>query len=277
LLRTALADYEYAIDYYGFASDDRPDYVVFSAEQWSALRRAYEQAMNVVAAARSLVAPTMGLVIQPPNVDSLRRNDIGLVVDVLLGRPLQADPGVELEGPAGPDFLYTVVLMFEGLRLQPAITLGSGWDDGAPDFVVATRLTKLADCRVQARTDRTQRYLTLVARCYLHGLLPELAAVSRAAMEACLDDVAPDEAVIAKLGRARPGGRVTLGARLEFCRATGLLDGPTFKAAELVANAGNDVLHQTDAIAPPADDVLDALVNVLNSLASSTDGAAGAT
>ncbi len=276
-LDEAYEGYTYGVSYYGFALDGPPTCIDLDRTRWNDLQRVYRQAKLVADVARTLLHPPDGELSEPAAVTEGRKLAQEFQVYSILNYPLlREDPGGDLEGPAAAYHLYEATLLFEVARLLPGIheeRLQEGFTRMRvdTDHVLAERINRLVKHRIQLPNHRTASYLSLVARCYLLGMRSELAAVSRAALETALEEFAPDELVRKKLGADR-GGKVGLSRRIDYCRAEGVFDRDTERAASAVKNAGDDVLHFVPGTEPTPEVLLDSLVQALAALGQASRG-----
>lgn len=131
--------------------------------------------------------------------------------------------------------------------------------------VVVGRLQALLKYIVATGNDRTRAYLARVARCYCLDHRPELAVMCRAVLDTALQDIAPDEAVRAKLG-GKPSERVGLSKRLEFVDANDLIQGPSREAMARLKKAGDDAVHVAPGLEPEPEVLIGDLVSALTAI-----------
>lgn len=138
---------------------------------------------------------------------------------------------------------------------------------GAPDRM-AGRMLELLNYVTRSESMRVQAYLGRVAECYVRGMKPEFAVMSRAVLQSALEDAIPEERAreILQIEERR---RVGLSAWINAARLDDVLDGETEAAARRVKSAGDDAAHEFPQLAPDPETVLKDLVDVLEHLASS--------
>jgi hypothetical protein len=130
---------------------------------------------------------------------------------------------------------------------------------------VADRLEALTKYLVGSQNERSNAYLSLVARSYCLDHPTELAVMCRASLDTALQDVAPDEIVKAKLGgTARE--RVGLEKRLDFIGSLGLVSEENLAAMIRVKKAGDQAAHLTPGMEPTSESLLQDLVSSLNAI-----------
>jgi hypothetical protein len=112
--------------------------------------------------------------------------------------------------------------------------------------------------------ERTSSYLAAVSRCYLLGLVPEMAVMARAVMESALEERIEEESVRARVGPDR--GRVGLGQYIEYAFAEGIFDHATREAAKRLKSKGDDAIHSAPGLEGSGEGILDDLHRVLDAL-----------
>jgi hypothetical protein len=286
LLRRAYEDLALGITSLGLDHPEQPPDSALDAGHWAKLQQAYAGAMQVAGAACSLLAPSKGISLYaPPTTERCLDADVARAlyeINQSTGREAADGPGPcdSITHPAAPYHVFVTTLLLEVVRLLPGISKERMDEDFSPtvvktDQALVERVEALVGHLARSPAERSSRYLRLVSRCYLLGLVPELAVMARAAVEAALEDVGTDESI-----RQRVGGKhaVGLGQRIEYCRSVGIFDSTAYKSAMRLKDDGDDTVHNVPQHAPPADETLMRLMTVLRALechAGSGDSPAG--
>jgi len=134
----------------------------------------------------------------------------------------------------------------------------------------ADRLIDLAALLSLEVRGRVRAHLAWAVRLYLVGQEPRFAVACRTALEAALEEAAPDDVVRKNLGIER-WRRVGLGARIEYAHREGLLSDEAAEAARTLKNQGDEVLHVLPHLAPGFDTSITRLAVVLKALSSSAE------
>lgn len=127
---------------------------------------------------------------------------------------------------------------------------------------VASRLLDLLEFLVRTRGERAREYLCRVATCYVRDMLPEMAVMSRAVMEAGLQLPAVEERLDANLkvkSKRRPG----LGDWIEAAYEVEVLDDEGRRRADAIKTAGDNAIHKVPKQTPDPRSILESLRIVL--------------
>lgn len=152
---------------------------------------------------------------------------------------------------------------------QTAVQVYAYPDFGSPPAQVASRLLDLLEFLVRTKGERTRQYLTRVASCYVRGMLPELAVMARAVMEAALKGL---PSVDERLGQQASGRRANLADRIEAAVREGILDTEGRIAAGRIIEAGNHAIHRRPQLALEAHAILADLRLVLTQVQGYEEG-----
>jgi hypothetical protein len=129
---------------------------------------------------------------------------------------------------------------------------------------LASRVVSLTQFACRVKSPRATKYLSRVSRCYIYGMIAEMALMTRATLEAVLHDRIPEEQVRAIQGVAS-NRRVGLGDYIAAASRT-ILDDQAGKAATLIKRAGDDAIHVDYELTADPETILEALVAVLTSI-----------
>lgn len=130
--------------------------------------------------------------------------------------------------------------------------------------VLADAVVQLTRYVARVRSQRAIQYLSRVSRCYLYDMTPELAVMSRGALEALLEEALPEDQVRAVRGIPKHL-RVGLADYIEVASGTILSDSAA-TAARRVKQYGDDTVHFSTEAVGSADEILRQLVTVLEGI-----------
>lgn len=136
---------------------------------------------------------------------------------------------------------------------------------------LAERMLELLDYVTRTDSMRVQAYLGRVAECYVRGMAPEFAVMSRAVLEAAIENVFPAERAKGVL-RLEDRERVSLSRHIDAARNYGFLDNDSEAAARRIKEAGDDAAHECPQLASEPEKILEDLVHVLEHLSAPEDG-----
>lgn len=140
-------------------------------------------------------------------------------------------------------------------------------------YQASQRAEKLLGHLVRVETERARAYLHRVATCYLRGLETETLVMAGAVIETAMEDACPPDAVRDRI----PGARdkkdkwINMRDRLNFLTTVDDVDVDVISQAEWVWEQRGKAVHGCPGVEPPMDDVLEALVLVLNGLQGAED------
>jgi hypothetical protein len=129
---------------------------------------------------------------------------------------------------------------------------------------LAERVVDLTQYAARVRSARAVQYLARVSRCYLYGMVAELAVMSRATLQAILEDAIPEDHV-RSLRRIPKHLRVGLADYIEVASGT-LLSETAAAAAWKIKQIGDDAAHVSAEMVKDATIILDNLVVVLKAI-----------
>lgn len=131
-------------------------------------------------------------------------------------------------------------------------------------------MLRLLNFLMRVENIRTRQYLSRVAECYVRSMRAEFAVMSRAVVQAALEDILSTEQVreILQLPRAQ---RVGLGNLISAADRVGILSPEAKEACERVKTAGDDAVHTMPDVAADPDDVLADLAKVVAHLEGRSD------
>lgn len=130
--------------------------------------------------------------------------------------------------------------------------------------MLAERVVNLTRFAARVRGGRAIQYLGRVSRCYLYGMHAELAVMSRAVLEASLEEVITEEQV-RTVRRIPSNRRVGLADYIEVARGT-ILSDDAAEAASKLKQDGDDAIHLSAESVGDPNAVLENLVVVLRTL-----------
>jgi hypothetical protein len=133
---------------------------------------------------------------------------------------------------------------------------------GTSPGLLARRCLELLDHLVRCKGLRAREYLSRVAACYVRGMRPEMAVMSRAVLEAALEDLDLEERV-ASIREVKGKRYDSLTDWIDAASAAGAIDEEGRLAAETVRDAGDTAAHKAPGLVPPEAEVLQALKTVL--------------
>ena len=182
-LRDAYSGYEHGIAYFGLDDCEPPRKSELDLAQWQSLRQARRTGIAVVDAVRSLVTRSADAVpTLPPRVEDAQNIAIQRALWMMsredLSRELPEPPD-SIEHPSTSQYLLatTIVLgitqLLPGIKWEP-LDYGFGYTSVNTDRVLVGRVrTLLRHVRADV-PERTARYLSSIARCYLFSLDAEM-------------------------------------------------------------------------------------------------------
>lgn len=135
---------------------------------------------------------------------------------------------------------------------------------------LAERVIALTQYASRVRAGRARQYLSRVSRCYLYGMVPELAVMARAALHAVLEDCIEEEQV-RRIQDVPKHRRVGLADYIEVARDT-LLSEDATESAGKVKDFGDAAAHYSPETVASADEILEHLVVVLNAIGDRRPG-----
>ena len=248
------------VEYWGLDAHQPPDGV--DLEEWRELRRLYGLGQQLAEVAATLLKRK-----------GLGPGKLGEAVELAeLARDFQAKVDVLLDGvrdklgdeaaakaywqllPQAPKDPRTRRGVF-----QTSLELGTSRLFLPPLKQVVARVQMLLKFLVAGHGERTNSFLSHVARCYCLDHRAELAVMCRAVLDTALQDIAPDDVVRAKLG-GRAAERVGLSRRLDYVRASELLSAAEVASMDRVKSAGDDAVHIAPGLEPAPDTLMSDLV-----------------
>lgn len=138
-------------------------------------------------------------------------------------------------------------------------------------YRASQRVENLLGYLVRIESERARAYLRRVATCYLRGLETETLVMAGAVIETAMEDACPPDAVRDRVPTARNKDDkwINIRDRLNFLTTVEDIDVDVISKAEWVWQQRGKAVHGCPGVEPPMDDVLEALVLVLNGLQDS--------
>jgi hypothetical protein len=278
--------FEYGIGWYNLDGREQPSDSGLDTSQWAALREARALGMEIAKVVRELLVrgqrPPIEIALGLERyLDRALRPGVDPALRALIREFVPADGEAcdSLAHPSAPQYLLIATILWELFRLLPGIEMEvlrgpELMSSEADQQLVLTHvetdrmlLRKVEVLLRHVRTsagERTSSYLAAVSRCYLLGLVPEMAVMARAVMESALEERIEEESVRARVGPDR--GRVGLGQYIEYAFAEGIFDHATREAAKRLKSKGDDAIHSAPGLEGSGEGILDDLHRVLDAL-----------
>lgn len=131
---------------------------------------------------------------------------------------------------------------------------------------VAGRAEQLLGYLVRVKNERARAYLHRVATCYLRGLETETLVMAGAVLEAAIEDACPDDVVRENVPNLQGKKYLSMQDRLNYLTTLDNIDYPVIERAGWLWDHRGSAVHQAPGLEAEIDEVLEALVVVLNGL-----------
>lgn len=250
-------------EYWGLEASTAPDWM--EHDDWLAVKKAFGMGVQSAALALALVAPKG---VGPGHLESLKevRRKAEEFSETLRDIKLSAiESGNEnllsaikrIEDPVAPGDSRTRLGIYEN-AVQMSLC-------GAliPSLrTAAQRVERLLSCVQKVTNPRVSAYLSRVARCYCLDLRTEMAVMSRATVDAMLEDLIPNEAVEQAVGLGTRA-QIGLASRINAAIALKTGDSRTIAAIQKIKTNGDEAAHNTPGLEPTCDDQLNLLTQAL--------------
>lgn len=245
--------------YWGLDSHEPPEWFADSEDEWRQLIALHQLAAKLAGGAAELVRPQRlpeAKLSLPTRLDE-EAHDYQHSVDRVLER---------FSGELSPDemerlrrFLQPGALDDPRVQrsfVQNCFELEAAIRYPADPTAYAERLRLLATQMLRSPGELTRAYLRRVAECFVRDMPMELAVMARAVLDAALQEVLSDEAVVAVAGLRAQRGSVNLERRIEAATAEGIFDDGVRQAADRVRAQGNSAAHFLPDFNPSTADLL---------------------
>lgn len=157
---------------------------------------------------------------------------------------------------------HEVVATFLEHRLELAFAL-----DAVQEACRASqRAENLLSYLVRVENERARAYLHRVATCYLRGMETETLIMAGAVLEAAIEDACPEEAVRSNVPKLQSKKHLSMRDRLNYLTTLDDVDFTVVERADWLWEHRGSAVHQAPGLEAEIDEVLDALVIVLNGL-----------